>query len=238
MTGPDAGRPRRSRTRWLVIGPLAALAVMIAGVFALEAVHPQRDTSGMRVDGVPPLFSDEVITCTRRQGDETADDLRAQFTDGGRVSATQVYACPQAFDQRIVVYAGEVVGELINRDGGVWAQVNDDAYALEVGPVVGHREHAGFNTGLSVWLADGLHESISDVGRPARRGDVVLVSGTLMRADPDDGGGVTLRAERLEVLAPSVAVDVPIHTLQVVVAIALATAAAGALAWSRSRNRR
>ncbi len=229
---------RSQHVRWLIVGPIAGLAMIVAGVVALEAVHPQRDLAGMRVEGVPALAIDSVETCIRRADDTNVDELRASVAAGtGRISSLQVYACPQAYDGLRVRFAGEAIGELIRRDGGVWVQVNDDAYALEVGPVIGHREHAGFNTGLSVWLPDGLHEQISGVGLPGQRGDVLLIDGTLLRADPDDGGGITLRAASVEVLAEATPVDTPIHTLQIVVALALAVSAAGAVAWSRQRRR-
>jgi hypothetical protein len=216
-----------------MVMPLAGLALIIAGVVALEAVHPQIDATDRPVPGVPPLAFDEDRTCIRR-GDETVvEDVQASFPAGGRVASTQVFACPAAFDGAAVTYVGEVVGELLPRRGGVWAQVNDDVYALEVGPVIGHRELAGFNTGLSVWIPDGLHEAIDGVGRPFQRGDVILVRGTLLRADPDDGGGTTVRAEELEVLAPTLVIEPPFHTLQAVVAGVLAILALIAVLWSR-----
>jgi len=230
---------RRDRTRWLLVVSIAGLAVIVVAAVALEAVAPQRDfVDELRVDGLPPLAMAEDRPCTRRADDTTSDDLRAEFELGGRISSTQVYLCPSAFDGLAVTYAGEVVGELQRRRGGAWAQVNDDAYALLVGPVVGHRERRGFNTGMSVWLPDGLHEHVENPGQPARRGDVVLVTGTLLRADPDDGGGTTIRAEDLQVLSPAVEVEPPLHRLQLLVAALLAMIATAALVWSRRVRQR
>jgi hypothetical protein len=216
-----------------MVTPLVGLALIVIGVVALEAVHPQIDATDRPVAGVPPLAIDEDRACIRR-GDETViEDIQDAFPSGGRIASTQVFACPAAFDGAEVTYVGEVVGELLPRRGGVWAQVNDDVYALEVGPVIGHRELAGFNTGLSVWIPDGLHEIIGGVGRPFQRGDVILVRGTLLRADPDDGGGTTVRAEELEVLAPTLVIEPPFHTLQAVVAGLLAVLALIAVLWAR-----
>ena len=240
-------RPRRSRheapsrrghTRWLLITPLVALAVVIAGVVALEATAPLTDADDLAVTAVPPLAMEEARDCVRRRGDTDVQDIRDDFVRGGRISSTQVSRCPAAFDGLEVTYVGEVVGELIPRRDGAWAQVNDDAYALEVGPLVGHRERAGFNTGMAVWLPDGLHEQIEAAGRPGVRGDVILVRGTLYRADPDDGGGTTVRAEELERLADPVEVSAPLHVVQAVVAGLLALAAIGMTVWARMVRRR
>lgn len=250
MTGslPAHSRPP---TRRLLLGAAAVLALLLAGVAWLESLHPQLDPSGNVVQGVPPLALDDEPTCRRFVDEAPIDDIRQRlesqaaverieegFPSGGRISSTQVYLCPSAYDGKQVTYVGEVVGELLPRRGGAWAQVNDDEYALVTGPVVGHRERAGFNTGLSVWLEGALADRIEAPGRPALRGDVVLLRGTILRADPDDGGGITLRATELETLAGPLQLEPPLHTLQVVVAVVLALLAMGASLWARQVRRR
>jgi hypothetical protein len=234
----DESPRRRGPTKWLLITPLATLAVIIVGVVALEAAAPVVEGEDRRVTGLPPLAVDGVEDCVRRRGDTETAEIREDFVRGGRVSSPQVFACPSAFDELEVTYVGEVVGELIPRRGGAWAQVNDDAYALEVGPLVGHRERAGFNTGMSVWLPDGLHEEIEAAGRPGRRGDVILVRGTLLRTDPDDGGGTTVRAEEMERLAEPLEIEDPFHLLQAVIAALLAMGAIATTVWARIVRRR
>lgn len=226
---------RRERTRYLLIGAVLGIAVIVVGAELLLRAMPLDEdrVNAMRVEGVPLLASTDVHTCVRRADDEISGDIRETLPPGGRVSSAQIYACPSAYDGLRVTFVGEPVGELLPRRGGVWAQVNDDDYALEVGPISGHRELRGFNSGLSVWLPDGLHEQISAVGRYGRRGDVLLLTGALHRADPQDGGGITLRADQLEVLAPSVEVPAPLHTLQLVVAGVLAAVAIGTVVWAR-----
>ncbi len=234
--------PRRGHTRRLLLIPLVALTALVSGVVALEAAAPQVDpevVASMAIEDLPPLGLDEVVTCTRAVLEQiTITELRGDFRPLDRLSSDQVYGCPAAWDDKEVTYIGEAVGEVLPRDGGAWVQVNDDAYALETGPLVGHRERAGFNTGLAVWLPDGLHERIDGVGRPGQRGTVIQLEGTVHRADPDDGGGTTLRATSLEVLAPATPVEEPLHVLQIVVAAALALAAAGALLYARQVRRR
>jgi hypothetical protein len=229
---------RRGRTRWLLITPIVVLSLIVLGVVALEAAAPQVDTSDLVVEDLPPLALEDGRSCTRQTDDTTTAEIRAEVLPGARVSSTQVFRCPAAYDGLEVSYAGEVIGEVLPRAGGAWAQVNDDVYALRVGPLVGHRELEGFNTGLSVWLPDGLHEQIEEAGRPGRRGDVILIRGTLLRTDPDDGAGLTIRAQELQVVAPSVVIEEPLHVPQLIVAILLAILAVTAIAWSRVVARR
>ena len=250
MTGSHSERSRPP-TRRLLVGAVAVLVLLLAGVVWLESLHPQLDPSGNAVQGVPPLALDDEPTCRRFVDEAPIDDIRQRlesqaaierveegFPSGGRISSTQVYLCPSAYDGKEVTYVGEVVGELLPRRGGAWAQVNDDEYALVTGPVVGHRERAGFNTGLSVWLEGDLVDRIAAPGRPALRGDVVLLRGTILRADPDDGGGITLRATELETLAGPLQLEAPLHTLQAVIAVVLSLLAAGASRWAWQVRRR
>lgn len=233
-------RPRRRRpTRWTLVAAVGLLALVLAGTELLLRVKPLTDTAAMVVQDLPPVgLEPEPTRCRRDVDAATLERLREPLTADTRITSAHVYACPIAFDGRRVTFVGEVIGDLIERRDGVWVQVNDDDYALAVGPMGGHRNHRGFNQGLAVWLPDGLHERIEAVGGPGRRGDVVLLQGVLLRNDPDDGGGITLRADHLEVIAPTVEVPEPFHPVQAVTAAVLAVLAVGTLAWSRRVQRR
>ena len=232
MNSPQPPR-RRTHTRWLIIGALLGLTVIISGVYALQAAQPEVGPLGLEVPDVPPFALESTRRCTPSEADAVRAEVVAAFEPGGRISSDQIYACPRAYDELEVLFVGEAIGEVLERDGGAWLQVNDDAYALEVGPLVSSRQLRGANAGLSVWLPDGLHEPLETVGRPEVRGDVIAVRGTVLRADPDDGGGVTIRAERLEVLAEGVVVEAPLHVLDIVVAAVLSVLALASVLWAR-----
>lgn len=225
---------RRRPTRWTLVAGVAVLALVLTGTELLLRAKPVNETAPFIIEDLPAIGLDpEPIRCRRDIDEDALARLRGPLTPDTRITSAHVVACPVAYDGLRVTFVGEAVGDLIDRDGGVWVQVNDDDYALEVGPMGAHREHRGFNSGLAVWLPDGLHEQIEAVGGPGRRGDVVLVQGVLRRADPGDGGGITLRADHLEVVAPTVAVPEPLHGLQAAIAALLAVTAAGVLVWSR-----
>ena len=228
---------RRRRTRWLLLASLAVIALVMLGTEFLLQLAPEAETDDFLIEGLPPLASEEVRDCFR--GDQaTIGEIRSSLTIEGRVSSAQVYACPSAYDGALVTYVGEVIGEVIERDGGAWVQVNDDDYALETGPIHGHRTLRGANVGLSVWLPDGLHDEVEVAGRSGRRGEVISVIATVQRADPTDGGGLTLRAETIEVLSDALAAREPFHEVQAIVAGVLAAVAAVTVSWARSDRRR
>jgi len=226
------------RTRWPILATLGLLAAMLAGVIVLESAAPELERSAPAVIGLPGPALDEAVTCTRADDRESIVALREQFDPDGRITSESVYACPRLFDGLDVRYVGEVVGDVLARDGGAWVLVNDDAYALEVGPLGAHRQLSGFNSGLSVWLPDGLHERIGATGRFGRRGDIVLVEGVLLRTDPADGGGITLRATSLELLAPAVTTTEPLNRALAITATAVMLLALGAILVVRRRRER
>lgn len=166
---------------------------------------------------------DEIISCERTLPEVDVEALEDEQVQGpvGRVSSTEVNQCPRRFDGRLVTYIGEVVGDVLQRDGGAWVQINDDAYGLVAGPLPSHRNFSGTNSGLAVWLPQHTFETVHTPGRRGIRGDIVRVVGTLHRADPNDGGGLTIRAREIAVLSPSVNVDQPLHVAQAITAAAL-----------------
>lgn len=222
-----SARERGPATR-LLVAPAVFVVVLVVGLQGLMASDERPADPGLVVDptALPPLDA-TVIRCERERPDtEPAQREAERIPAGARISSNAAVACPQAFDGRRVVYVGEVVGDVMRRDGGAWVQVNDDPYALEVGPLPAHDQLRGTNTWLQVWLPDHLLDGI-EPGRPGRRGDVIEVEGTLLRADPADAGGMTLRADRLRMHAEAVDVEVPVDGRQVVLAAVACGAAAG-----------
>lgn len=231
--------PSRRPVVAALLGLHAVLALVVAGAVALPRLA-ERPTAALAPIELPPpaLSAQDVAGCPSR-GEPTAVGSPVSVPPAtGRVTASAVLACPVAFDGARVMYVGEVVGDLLRRDGGAWALVNDDAYALEVGPLPAHRSRSGLNSGLSVWLPAPAVEGLGEPGRAGRRGAVIEVVGTLLRTDPADGGGLTLRAESVRVLAPGVDVDEPLDRPQAVAAaLVLALAVGLRLARTRIRGR-
>ncbi len=181
----------------------------------------------------PEIDDPQLVTCERTLP-EVPDENIAEVDPVGLVSSSGVMECPDAFDGRVVVYVGEVVGDVLQRDGGAWMLVNDDAYALELGPLQAHNTFAGTNSGLSVWLEAPLPDI--DPGNAGRRGTVIRIEGVIRRADPADGGGLTLRAlsaESTTILAEATPIDRPVNRGQVVLAVVLTVVAAGTYALER-----
>ncbi|MFA9429804.1 hypothetical protein [Egicoccus sp. AB-alg2] len=227
--------PRGPAAR-LLIAPAILLAVLVAGLHALHAASLRDTDPALLLDDLP-LIAGEPVRCEREREDtDPGEDLAERFDPAGRVSSAMIVACPRAFDGRRVRYVGELVGDVLHRDGGAWTQVNDDDYALEVGPLPAHGDHRGANSGLAVWIPDAFLDGL-EPGRHGRRGDVVEIQGVVLRADPDDGGGLTVRTNDLHVLAEATDVPIPVDLPQAVLAAVVCLLAGGIwlLRWRESR---
>lgn len=222
------------------LGALALAILVTALIVQLEAGRPLHDLEFVVDASQAPELADDVVTCQRRlPGVEDPEEAEAEEPEPlGRVTSTEVVECPDLFDGALVTYIGEVVGDVLQRDGGAWVLMNDDAYALETGPISVTGEHHGYNSGLSVWLEGELAELVDRPGGPAWRGDVLRVVGVVNRADPADGGGLTIRATEGDVVAAAVRLPQEIHWPQIWVAAVLAAITAGVLIWERTTRRR
>lgn len=202
---------------------LVGVAVRVVRVTAPEVTLPPI------TEAAPDLDDPELVTCERTlpNAPETLEAI-AEVNPVGRVTSSEILDCPDAFDRQVVTYVGEVVGDVLQRDEGAWLLVNDDAYALEVGPLQGHSNFEGTNTGLSVWLPHPLPDLRP--GGPDLRGTVIAVNGVVQRADPRDGGGLTLSAldeSSTRIVAEAEPIDRPLNRGQALLAVVLALVALG-----------
>lgn len=226
----------RGPSRRLLLVPVVLFVALFVAVTAIEAASPRTVDPALRIavpdPGAQPDPALDRATddpeCSRDGDPQVVADVRAALTDRPHVSSTMVLSCPAAFDGMTVQYTGELVGDLLRRRGGAWVLVNDDDYALEVGPLPAHGALRGLNSGLTVWLPERLVSEVTGVGRPDRRGDVFAFEGRIERADGQDGGGLTLRVTEARLLAASQATDAPLDVPQLLFAGAL-TLVAGSL---------
>lgn len=216
---------------------LAVLAVAVAVQWSWLSTPeaPLEVIPAVRED--PESVAIQRVDCTRTLPEAPEDPAAETVDPVGRVSSAAINSCPDAFDGHLVVYVGEVVGDVLRRDGGSWVLVNDDDYALEVGPLSGHTQFAGSNSGLSVWLPDDQDDLVDEPGSARRRGDVIEVRGVVRRTDPADGGGLTIRALQTRVLVEAQYLANRVNRVQAGVAIVFVLLAAATVAWER-RGRR
>lgn len=227
-------RPVHPRAYLQLVVFLVVVVALGASIRLVRATAPEVTLDPI-TEAAPDVEDPDLVTCERTlpNAPETLEEI-AEVDPVGRTFSSEVLDCPDAFDRQVVTYVGEVVGDVLQRRDGAWLLVNDDPYALEVGPLQGHSNFAGTNTGLSVWLPRPLPQL--EPGGPDRRGTVIEVDGVIQRTDPKDGGGLTLTAldpEATRIVAEAEVIDRPLNRGQAVLAILLCLVAAAVVVVER-----
>ncbi|NIA26093.1 MAG: hypothetical protein GWP04_11075 [Gammaproteobacteria bacterium] len=151
------------------------------------------------------------------------------------VSGAKLIEDPAAFDGKQVTISGELIGDYGFRDDGtVWAQLNDDAYALS--PLRDGGSLRGANTGIGIHADKALFVSLDPPGRYNRVGPLVSVTGTWRYHDAGRGGESYLEVESLDVVRPGYPVQENTRHTVVVVGVLLAMLAAGLLVFGASQG--
>ncbi len=174
----------------------------------------------------------------RDEQDDTCPD--APLPEPVVVSAADLIECPDAFDGVTVRYTGEAVRAVLRRGPRAWVHLNDDRYALELGPLYEHRTTVGGNSGVPVSIPADVADDIANVGDARHRGAVLTVTGEFRRANPDDGGGPGIHADDARITEPGRPVGRPVDGARIVTAMVVfaAALAAAVLAHNDTATRR
>jgi hypothetical protein len=207
-----------------VVGSLAFLAVGAGIVLGLDLLI-QRDG---RLPSLPAPAQDAGEQCPVPLGAGAAPIA---------VGAAELIECPDTFDGATVRYQGEAVRAVLPRGARAWLQLNDDHYALELGPLHEHRTAVGGNSGIAVSVPAAVADGVTHVGDARHRGDVLAVVGVFRRADPDDGGGPTIQAGSARIVRPGAHTVRAVSRPRMITAGVLSAAAFAAAMIVRLRSR-
>ncbi len=95
------------------------------------------------------------------------------------VSSTELIENGQRYDEKEVVYEGEVIGEIMQRRDGVWVNIND-----------------GENS-IGVWMPSELAAVIKYKGSYKAMGDILEVTGIFHQTCVQHGGDLDIHATSL-----------------------------------------
>jgi hypothetical protein len=100
------------------------------------------------------------------------------------VPSTDLINNAKEYDAKIVVYAGEVIGDIMQRGDFAWINVNDGQNAL------------------GIWANNSLVKDIVYTGSYKSTGDTVEVTGVFHRACPEHGGDLDIHAQAIRKTTP------------------------------------
>lgn len=203
--------------RQALLGALLSVAVIALVVSGLEAL-----LAGPRQ---PPLPDTPAESSAKSSTDTPCPaDLRVREEPIG-VTAEALIECPATFDGFLVRYRGEVVRAVLRRGDHAWVHLNDDGYALDVGPLPEQRILLGVNSGIPARIPLGVAEQIEHVGSYQAQGATLTVEGIFRRADPADDGGPAIEVLQARVERPGHRIRHHPSPTRVVVAVVLIAAA-------------
>jgi len=209
---------------------IAGMVVVLAGAAAIVAVLGWLIERGDQLRPLEAPAQDEQ--------EDTCPDV--PLPEPVTVSADDLVECPDVFDGVTVRYIGETVRAVLHRGPRAWVHLNDDRYALELGPLYEHRTTVGGNSGVPVSIPSAVADDITYVGNARHRGAVLTVIGEFRRANPDDGGGPGIHAGTARITEPGRPVGRPVDDARIVAAVTVfaAVLAAAFLAHSEASTRR
>ncbi len=86
------------------------------------------------------------------------------------------------YDKKIIIYEGEVIGDVMRRGTFAWVNVSDGSNAM------------------GIWLSITDAAKIQYRGGYHYKGDTIRVTGVFHRACPEHGGDMDIHGERVEIL--------------------------------------
>ena len=150
------------------------------------------------------------------------------------VDSTKLLYEAGKYDGESVVFAGEIIGDVMKREDGTWINVSDGSNALGIfvspslkitlsqisdtiasNPVPAGTQADNSNTGSL--METSLQISDLQAGTYRQSGDRVLITGIFHRACPDHGGDVDIHATDLHLVAKGLATS---HDIRPVMAAA------------------
>lgn len=105
--------------------------------------------------------------------------LVATFVFAQPVSSNELINNAKQYDNKTVVYKGEVIGDVMRRGNYAWINVNDGERAI------------------GIWLPADLTKEIAHTGSYKSIGDQIEITGVFHRACPEHGGDLDIHAQFL-----------------------------------------
>jgi hypothetical protein len=95
------------------------------------------------------------------------------------ISSTELINNAKQYNDKPVIYMGEVIGDLMRRGQYAWINVNDGSNAI------------------GVWMPTDMTRSVLFTGNYKTKGDLVEISGIFQRSCPEHGGDLDIHAQAL-----------------------------------------
>jgi hypothetical protein len=115
--------------------------------------------------------------------------LLSSLCSAQSLTSTELIKNAKQYDDKVVVYEGELIGSVLKRGQFAWLNLNDGENAV------------------GVWVPLAAAQAVRYAGNYKSRGDWIRVSGIFRRACPEHGGGLDIHAQAISVLREGASVS-------------------------------
>jgi hypothetical protein len=115
------------------------------------------------------------------------------------VSSNELIDKAKDYDQKEVIFTGEVIGDVMKRGQYGWINVSDDSNAI------------------GVWITFEDTKKIKYTGQYKYKGDMVKIDGIFNRACPEHGGDLDIHARSIEIINEGFEIKRGINLLYVLI---------------------
>lgn len=110
--------------------------------------------------------------------------LMANIAYAQPISSADLINNAKQYDDKVVNYRGEVIGDIMIRGQYAWVNINDGQNAI------------------GIWAAGNLIKNIEYKGSYSSKGDVVEIMGIFHRSCPEHGGDLDIHAKTMRKVIP------------------------------------
>ena len=119
------------------------------------------------------------------------------------LSSSELINNAKEYDGKLIVYSGEVIGDVMKRNEFAWVNIFDGQNAL------------------GVWMSAVLAKEINLTGNYKSRGDNLEITGIFNRSCPEHGGDLDIHAQALRKLASGRIVNQKLNFDKVILSLIL-----------------
>lgn len=96
-----------------------------------------------------------------------------------KLKSVELISNAKAYDDKLVIYSGEVIGDVMLRGDFAWVNINDG------------------DSAIGIWINSALAKEINFTGAYKSQGDIVEITGVFHRACLEHGGDLDIHAQTL-----------------------------------------
>ena len=141
----------------------------------------------------PPVWGEESPS-------SSGSSVPEEMEESVPLTSKELLRDTSKWDGKNILFQGEAIGDIMRRGEFVWLNLQDDFGAI------------------GIWAPQDLARAIQYTGDYRHKGDTIEIEGQFFKADPELGGELCIRAQRLTIVNQGNTIAQPLHPLKMEIA--------------------